>query len=83
MKAFFFVLLFCYIKCLTELAEKKKREIYFKKIFKNDISYSNIDYFYNEQGKMILKAKTLITGDKHAILLPAKQIFSDRIILFI
>lgn len=83
MKTKFLVFLFSYIYALSEIAEKKKREIYLKKIFHSQISYSKVYYEYDEMNNLIIKSNQPINPRDSLFYIPSSYIFSNRIIALI
>lgn len=79
MKTIFLVILFSYIYALSELAEKKKKENYLKRIFDSDITKSMVYYDYNEKQKLILKSKYAINSKDSILFIPCNYIFTNRI----
>jgi hypothetical protein len=83
MKTKFLVLLFSYIYALSELAEKKKREIYLRRIFNSEVANSKVYYDYDEKNNLVIKSKEPINSRDSLFFIPSNNIFTNRILVFI
>jgi hypothetical protein len=83
MKTKFLVLLFSYIYALSELAEKKKREIYLKRIFNSEVANSKVYYDYDENQNLIIKSNQALNSGDSLFFIPYNYIFTNRILVFI
>lgn len=77
MKVIFSLFLFSYISSLSELAEKKKKMIYLKKIVQTGMENSPVFIGNDHSGKMVLQVNREIQQSSEAFLIKSNYLFTN------